>query len=115
METKVKATATGIHPKTGEIHHLDFEGDAVCIVTINDKDDGISATDALMGSVDLDRALGMVKALAGAARHLLDSLPPALSTIITGEMMREMLGKMGDDEQQALKDYDARRAADELA
>lgn len=115
MENKVKATVTGVHPETGEIHHMDLEGDAICIITLNDKGEGIAAQDTLMGSLDLNMAMAMVKSLAGASSHLLDHLPPAMSSIIKMDMLREILGKMDNDEQEALKEYDARRAADGLA
>lgn len=106
MENKVKTTVTGIHPETGEIHHREFEGDAVCIVTLNDKDGGISAQDALVGSLDLNRAMAMVKSLAKASTHLLEELPPHISSIIQLEMLKEIMGDMKDEQEEA---------ADELA
>ena len=115
MENKVKITVTGTHPETGEIHHLEFDGDAVCAVILNDEEDRIRAEECLMGSVNLDRALAMAKGLSSACAHLIESLSPAVSRIVTMEMMQDILHKADDDEQQALKDYDERRAADELA
>lgn len=91
MENKVKTTVTDIDPKTGEIHHMEFEGDAVCAVIINDKGDGVAAEECLVGSVNLDRAMAMVKGLTSACNHLLKELPPALSAIIMAEMMAEIM------------------------
>lgn len=107
MENKVKATATGVNPKTGEIHHMEFEGDAVCIVTINDAGPGVSSEECLVGSVNLDRAMAMVKGLTSACNHLLKELPPALSGIIMAEMMAEIMAKPNAEKEE--------ETADELA
>lgn len=105
----VKILIEGVDPKTGETHKMNFEGDAVCAITIKDADGGVSAEECLMGSVNLDRALALVKGLASACRHLLDHLNPAMASIIMGEMLHEIMGKVEDDEQADLKAYDERR------
>ena len=112
MESKVKSTVTGLNPNTGEVHHLDFEGDAVCLVVVNDEDESVQSTESIVGTMNLDRAMAMVKSLASACKHLLNELPPIVSHIIMNEMMNEILNKVRDDEQEALKEYDARRAAE---
>lgn len=101
METKVKATATGTDPKTGEIHHLEFTGDVVCIVTINDTENGVNSEECLVGSVNLDRARAMVKSLTSACNHLLKELPPFMANLIMAEMAAEIMGKADPEDEEA--------------
>lgn len=109
MENKVKSTVTGVHPKTGEIHHMEFDGDAVCVVNIREEDDRVACDQCITGEVNANRAIALVKGLTGACRNLLKELPPIVAHIIMNELMNEMLGKMKDDEEEALKAYDEER------
>ena len=116
MENKTKTTITGVNPKTQEIHHMEFEGDAVCAIIIDDKGDGIASQEVVCGTVNAERAIALVKSMTNACSNLLRELPPIISHMIMNELTHDLLKKMEDDEQEALKEYDARRAAEnELA
>lgn len=111
MENLVKTVVEGIDPQTGENHKMAFEGNAVCVVTINDADGGVTSEECLMGNVNLDRAMAMVKGLTSACNHLLSELPRGMAHFIMAEMLSEVMGKIDDDEQEAVKSYDERRFA----
>ena len=115
MENIVKASVEGINPKTEERQTMAFEGDAVCVVCIKDQEDGFTAEQAIVGALNADGALALIKANINVCKQLLNELPPIVSGVIMSELFSDIMRKADDDEQAALRDYDARRAADELA
>ena len=107
MENTVKTTITSTNPKTGEIHHMEFDSYAVCVVLLKDEGEGIKSQEVITGRWDLNRALAGVKSLASASSHLLEQLPPHISSIVKMEMLSEIMGKTKHEEEE--------ETADELA
>ena len=115
MKNWVKVNVEGIDPTTDEKHNMSFEGSSVCIISLKDGDDeGICAEQCLMGVMDGNGAMAMVKTLTNMCTQLLHRLPPIVASAIMSELFDEMLRKCDSDEEAAVRAYDERRAADEL-
>lgn len=117
MENWVKVNVVGINPADDEKHEMSFEGSSVCVISLKDEGEekGICAEQCLMGVMDGNGAMAMVKTLTDMCHRLIDSLPHAVSSAILAELFCDVMNKMDDAEEAAVREYDERRAADELA
>lgn len=101
MENKVKAMIEGVDSQTGEVVKMEFEGDATCVITVKDNDGGVGVEECLVGAVNGESAMALIKGMTSAVNHLLDNLPPILSAAIMAELFCDVMDKKDQAEMAA--------------
>ena len=107
----VKSTVTGKHPETNEEVIHEFEGEAICTVSVkhveNEGKMVVEVGNSIMGSMNGELAESMVEALMSACNEILKNVDPMLAALILAKGLRkhteegetdDMAGESGEPE-----------------